>query len=1016
MTILPLRGAPFVPTRRHWLAILFGMLVLLGGGLYRSHQMLYGHARAMAEQHLESIAKLKSAEVQQWRNDRIMLLSQSPNGLLVQNFLYLLYGQDTAPAVGTLNAHFHYLQAHNPEISAIRLYDLGSRQILGGATSDLPLDELHQTAARQALESRAPVLVDFHQLDDGKGTVVLDVVAPLLSGPVDKLVVVGYAVFQIDPNRAVFPMIQRWPVPSATAESLLARREGEEVLLLNSPRLLTVAPMTMRRSLDTPGLIAAKALRGEGEVLSGVDYRGEPVIGALVRVPDTEWLLIAKMDESEIYVEARRSFITLAVGGILLAAVLLVLARVFVSALKSRAREARYRLLAESGSDMVWLYEIAADRFAYVSPAVVQLRGYTVAEALQQGLAEVLTPESFTSFSAALPGWMADFMAGDESARTRHFEVSLVCKNQTSVLTEAMVTLIVDEQGQVTHLQGISRDISERKRTEEALRKLSMAAEQSPVSITITNLDAEIEYVNEAFVKASGYSREEVMGRNPRLLKSGRTPAAAYSALWGNLLQGLPWQGELYNRRKDGSEYLVEAYISPIRQPDGRITHYLGLKEDITERRRIEAALAASEEKFHTIYDTINDGIFVHDAATGRILDVNASAARIYGYSREQLLELDVVALSANRAPYTMEGVQECIRQAMVHGSHTFEWLAQDSSGRQFWVVVNLQLMGSGENQRLLAVVRDVDRRKHAEEGLKQALEEAKALNRKLSEAQSQLLQSEKMASIGQLAAGVAHELNNPIGFVSSNLGMLHSYLEAIFSIMAAYEAAEKGPCHDCAQLKPIQAMKVEKDFEYIKGDIVQLMDESREGLARVTKIVRDLKDFSRAGDVEWQWADLHQGLDSTLNIVWNELKYKCTVTKDYGDLPQVWCVPSQLNQVFMNLLVNGAHAIPEKGDIHIRTGRQGDEVFVAISDSGSGIPPENLNRIFEPFFTTKPVGKGTGLGLSLAYSIVKKHQGRFDVQSELGQGTTFTVWLPIEAHPQVQDPDQGADGAPAQA
>jgi signal transduction histidine kinase len=175
-------------------------------------------------------------------------------------------------------------------------------------------------------------------------------------------------------------------------------------------------------------------------------------------------------------------------------------------------------------------------------------------------------------------------------------------------------------------------------------------------------------------------------------------------------------------------------------------------------------------------------------------------------------------------------------------------------------------------------------------------------------------------------------------------------------------------------------------------------MVETKDGLARVAKIVRDLKDFSRAGDAVSQWADLHQGIDSTLNIVWNELKYKCTVRKEYGELPLVWCVPSQINQVVMNLLVNAAHAIPEKGEITIRTGQQAEQVFIAISDTGTGIAQENLNRIFEPFFTTKPVGKGTGLGLSLAYSIMQKHRGRIEVASKPGAGTTFTLWLPLEA------------------
>jgi two-component system NtrC family sensor kinase len=276
-------------------------------------------------------------------------------------------------------------------------------------------------------------------------------------------------------------------------------------------------------------------------------------------------------------------------------------------------------------------------------------------------------------------------------------------------------------------------------------------------------------------------------------------------------------------------------------------------------------------------------------------------------------------------------------------------------------------------------------RKRRAEAELAANLAQQRELNKKLEAAHTQLLQSEKMASIGQLAAGVAHELNNPIGFVNSNLGSLESYLRDLFAIA------------DCPDCERIHALKQEKDYEFLRNDIVQLLAESREGLARVAKIVRDLKDFSRAGEAQMQWADLHAGLDSTLNVVWNELKYKCTVSKEYGDLPRIWCEPSQLNQVFMNLLVNAGHAIADKGVITLRTGQQDGEVFVAISDTGSGIAPEHLNRLFDPFFTTKPVGQGTGLGLALAYGIIQKHEGRIAVASEPGQGSTFTVWLPIE-------------------
>ena len=274
-------------------------------------------------------------------------------------------------------------------------------------------------------------------------------------------------------------------------------------------------------------------------------------------------------------------------------------------------------------------------------------------------------------------------------------------------------------------------------------------------------------------------------------------------------------------------------------------------------------------------------------------------------------------------------------------------------------------------------------------------------LARRLKENQQvqiQLMQSEKMAAIGQLAAGITHEINNPVGFVTSNLASLDGYQRDVFELLDAYEDLEEICTSDAAALSNIRALKQQKEIDFLRTDIAQLIAESRQGLLRVAKIVSDLKNFSRVESTDWEWTDLREGLESTLNIVWNEIKYHCTLNKDYGDVPKVYCNPSQINQVFLNLLVNAAQAIPEKGNITIRTGLSDGEVFIAIADTGAGIPAENLPRLFEPFFTTKPVGKGTGLGLSISYSIVQKHKGRIAVDSELGKGTTFTVWLPLTA------------------
>lgn len=280
-----------------------------------------------------------------------------------------------------------------------------------------------------------------------------------------------------------------------------------------------------------------------------------------------------------------------------------------------------------------------------------------------------------------------------------------------------------------------------------------------------------------------------------------------------------------------------------------------------------------------------------------------------------------------------------------------------------------------------------------ANETLHEEKERLAVLIKQLEETQSQLMQSERMASIGQLAAGIAHEINNPVGFVNSNLGSLHHYVDDMLRLLAAYEQTESVMPEAATQ--EIRRLKKEVDVEFMRDDLTALLAESQDGLKRVTRIVQDLKDFSHVDEAERQWSDLEAGIESTLRVVWNEVKYKADVVKEYGGIPKIECYPFQLNQVFMNLLVNAAHALEDKGTITVRTGHDDNNVWVQVQDTGKGIAPENLARIFDPFFTTKPVGKGTGLGLSLAYGIVKKHSGRIDVKSEVGQGSTFTVNLP---------------------
>jgi PAS domain S-box-containing protein len=428
--------------------------------------------------------------------------------------------------------------------------------------------------------------------------------------------------------------------------------------------------------------------------------------------------------------------------------------------------------------------------------------------------------------------------------------------------------------------------------------------------------------------------------------------------------------------------------------------------------REQSAGLAFERTLLRTLVDNIPFRIYAKDRES-RFLFGNNRMARLAGVETPPQL---IGKTDYDFFPAELAGKYFADeKQVMDSGQSLFDYeeLVEDQDTGELGWTVTTKVLLRGEDGAVNGIVGigyDVTQRKLMEERLRertQALEVANArleaekeqqqiLIRKLSDMQGQLLQSEKMASIGLLAAGVAHEINNPLAFISSNFGALERDAKDILKLISAFEGVEGLLPGDARA--PVAFMKQDIGLDDIRQDLDALFIESREGLQRVKHIVQNLKDFSRPGGTEKEMADLERGLDSTLNVAWNEIKYKADIVKEYAGVPDLYCLPSQINQVFLNLLINAAHAIEGKGTIVVRTGYDDKVVWVEIEDNGSGIAPEHLDHIFEPFFTTKPVGKGTGLGLSIVYGIVQGHQGTIGVKSVVGKGTVFRVALPRAA------------------
>jgi two-component system, NtrC family, sensor kinase len=554
-------------------------------------------------------------------------------------------------------------------------------------------------------------------------------------------------------------------------------------------------------------------------------------------------------------------------------------------------------------------------------------------------------------------------------------------------------------QGEISGLVGIGRDITDRKKSEESLKLFRTLIDCSSDCIEVFDPGTrQFVDVNETTVKTLGYTREELLS----MTIDNVDVETAVDV--GRLAEMIREEGSVLlrrrHRRKDGSIFPVELHLSLVHLDKA---YMVAVVRDISRRVEVEASLKESEERYRLISENVVDLMAVLDESG---MCLYASHSHTIDHHRPESLVGKNYLLHIH--PTDLPEVQqqmERVANGIGHQSMQFRFRRGDGSWRVKDTTITLLVDDTGS--RLLMVSRDVTDRIAQDERrreLEQEISERNAVLEKtiaeVRDMQQGLIQSEKMASIGQLTAGIAHEINNPLAFVSSNLNRFKEYFESLLGIVRSWDAM-KGELHTEPRFQQLLHTMEQKeqaaDLEFVVEDFDTLMKHTADGTERIRSIVDRLRGFSHMATSNFEKADLNAALDDTINLTWNELKYKATIQKEYGQIPSVTCNLGEIKQVLVNLLVNAAHALKDKGTITLKTFSSQDHVVIQVMDSGVGIPDSIKQRIFDPFFTTKQVGKGTGLGLWISATIIQKHSGTLTVDSEEGKGTTMSIRLPVE-------------------
>ncbi|HSP07794.1 MAG TPA: PAS domain S-box protein, partial [Acidobacteriota bacterium] len=539
---------------------------------------------------------------------------------------------------------------------------------------------------------------------------------------------------------------------------------------------------------------------------------------------------------------------------------------------------------------------------------------------------------------------------------------------RSGLILGSMPAPVVNSEGEVIGRVWIYIDITRLKRVDDQLHRIIEAA---PVPLIVSRIDdGKVLFVNENMAHLMGVPLEEATSK---VTQDYYFDLNDRRRIFDTLAsQGYVSNYELRLRKGDGS--LIWAMLSVQKAEIGGVPVIIGGINDFTKRKIAEEALQESEERFRSLVENANDIIY------------SLNPARAFSYVSPQwkwILGHDVSEVVGQTFqsfvhPDDLEKCLDYFEKIMDTGAHQsgMEYRVRHKNGEWRWHVTNASVMRgiNGEVISFIGICHDVTANKKVLTDLADAY-------RNLRQTQSQLVQSEKMAALGMLVAGIAHEINTPISAIQS----MHDTLSRGIEKLNAFLRAQHPDVLEDTKMKTVQ-------------DVIQ--DANRviaSASERVSNIVKRLRSFARLDEAELKTVNIHEGLDDTLSLIQHELRHSIKVNKEYGKIPMIAVHPGRLNQVFLNMLINARQAIKNTGEITIRTFLKNGKVHISISDNGIGIPAENIERLFDPGFTTKGVGVGTGLGLSICYQIIQDHKGEIKVESEAGKGSTFTIILPTD-------------------